>query len=89
VRFDRLTPQERNYLRALAELGAGVQRSGDVAEVLGSKSQKLGPIRDLLIKKGMIYSPSHGNTEFTAPLFDAFMKRAIPDLPVPKTPGSS
>jgi len=54
-------------LRALAELGAGVQRSGDVAEVLGSKSQKLGPIRDRLIKKGMIYSPSHGDTEFTVP----------------------
>ncbi len=89
VRFDRLTPQEKNYLRALAELGAGVQRSGDVAEVLGSKSQKLGPIRDRLIKKGMIYSPSHGDTEFTVPLFDAFMKRAIPELPSQKDLGST
>lgn len=81
VRFDRLTPREKDYLRALAELGAEPQRSGDVAAVLGVKVQTVAPLRDGLMKKGMIYSPAHGDTAFTVPLFDTFMKRAIPQLP--------
>mgnify|MGYP001563647717 FL=1 len=81
VRFDRLTPREKNYLRALAELGAEPQRSGDVAAVLGVKVQTVAPLRDSLMKKGMIYSPAHGDTAFTVPLFDTFMKRAMPQLP--------
>lgn len=81
VRFDRLTPREKDYLRALAELGAEPQRSGDVAAVLGVKVQTVAPLRDSLMKKGMIYSPAHGDTAFTVPLFDTFMKRAIPQLP--------
>ena len=81
VRFDRLTPREKDYLRALAELGAEPQRSGDVAAVLGVKVQTVAPLRDSLMKKGMIYSPAHGDTAFTVPLFDAFMKRAMPQLP--------
>jgi len=78
VRFDRLTPREKNYLRAMAELGAGPYRTGDVADKLGVKITTLGPVRDSLIKKGMIYSPSHGDMAFTVPLFDEFMRRAIP-----------
>lgn len=81
VRFDRLTPREKDYLRALAELGAEPQRSGDVAAVLGVKVQTVAPLRDSLMKKGMIYSPAHGDTAFTVPLFDTFMKRAMPQLP--------
>ena len=81
VRFDRLTPREKDYLRALAELGAEPQRSGDVAAVLGVKVQTVAPLRDGLMKKGMIYSPAHGDTAFTVPLFDKFMKRAMPQLP--------
>lgn len=81
VRFDRLTPREKDYLRALAELGAEPQRSGDVAAVLGVKVQTIAPLRDSLMKKGMIYSPAHGDTAFTVPLFDTFMKRAMPQLP--------
>jgi len=81
VRFDRLTPREKDYLRALAELGAEPQRSGDVAAVLGVKVQTVAPLRDSLMKKGMIYSPTHGDTAFTVPLFDTFMKRAMPQLP--------
>ena len=81
VRFDRLTPREKDYLRALAELGEGPQRSGDVAAVLKVKVQTVAPLRDSLMKKGMIYSPAHGDTAFTVPLFDTFMKRAMPDLP--------
>lgn len=81
VRFDRLTPREKDYLRAQAELGAEPQRSGDIAAVLGVKVQAVAPLRDSLMKKGMIYSPAHGDTAFTVPLFDTFMKRAMPQLP--------
>jgi hypothetical protein len=82
VRFDRLTPREKNYLRAMAELGAGPHRSGDIAAILGVKVESLSPLRNGLIKKGMIYSPQHGDTAFTVPLFDAFMRRAIPEFVV-------
>jgi hypothetical protein len=80
VRFDRLTPSEKNYLRAMAELGPGPQRSGDIASVLGVKVTSLGPVRAKLIKKGMIYSPSHGDMAFTVPLFDEFMLRSMPEF---------
>ena len=80
VRFDRLTPREKEYLRALAELGAIPQRSGDVAEELGLDVQNAAPLRNNLIKKGMIYSPKHGDTAFTVPLFEGFMKRIMPDF---------
>lgn len=78
VRFDRLTPMEKRYLRAMAEMGAGPHRSGDVADVLGRKVTSLGPTRNNLISKGMIWSPSHGDTAFTVPLFDQFMRRIMP-----------
>lgn len=78
VRFDRLTPSEKKYLRAMAELGPGPHRSGDVAEMLGRKVTALGPTRNQLIAKGVIWSPSHGDTAFTVPLFDEFMKRIMP-----------
>jgi hypothetical protein len=78
VRFDRLTPVERKYLRAMAELGPGPHRSGDVAERLQRKVTSLGPTRSQLIAKGMIWSPNHGDTAFTVPLFDEFMRRIMP-----------
>lgn len=78
VRFDRLTPREQDYLRAMAEMGAGPHRSGSIAEMLGSTVEKMGPLRSGLIKKGMIWSPAHGDTAFTVPMFDEFMHRAIP-----------
>jgi hypothetical protein len=78
VRFDRLTPLERRYLRAMAELGPGPHRSGDIADELGRNVTALGPTRNQLIAKGMIWSPSHGDTAFTVPLFDEFMKRIVP-----------
>lgn len=78
VRLDRLTPTEKRYLRAMAELGAGPHRSGDIAEELGRDVTSLGPTRSQLIAKGMIYSPSHGDTAFTVPLFDEFMRRIMP-----------
>jgi len=78
VRFDRLTPAEKRYLRTMAEIGPGPHRSGDIAEELGRQVTSLGPIRSQLIAKGMIWSPSHGDTAFTVPLFDAFMRRIMP-----------
>ena len=65
-------------MRGMAELGVGPHRSGDVAEVLGRKVTTVAPTRNTLIAKGMIYSPSHGDTAFTVPLFDGFMKRIMP-----------
>ena len=78
VRFDRLTPVEKKYLRAMAELGPGPHRSGDIAEKLDRKVTSLGPTRNQLIAKGMVWSPSHGDTAFTVPLFDEFMRRIMP-----------
>lgn len=80
VRFDRLTPGEKRFLRAMAGLGSGAHRSGDIADALGVKINSLGPVRANLIKKGMIYSPAHGDMAFTVPLFDEFMLRAMPKL---------
>lgn len=79
VRFDRLTPREKDYMRALAHLGQGAHRSGDIADCLGVKVQSIAPLRSGLIRKGMIYSPAHGDTAFTVPLFDQFMLRTMPD----------
>lgn len=80
VRFDRLTPRERDYLRAMAELGQGPHRSGDIAQCLGINVESAAPLRSGLIRKGMIYSPQHGDTAFTVPLFDEYMKRVMPTL---------
>jgi hypothetical protein len=77
VRFDRLTQREQDYLHALAKLGEGSKRSGDVAQILKTKSSAVAPLRAGLIAKGMVYSPRHGETAFTVPLFDEFMKRAM------------
>ena len=79
VRFDRLTPLEKKYLRAMAELGPGPHRSGDIADQLARKVTALGPTRNNLISKGMIWSPNHGDTAFTVPLFDEFMRRIMPE----------
>jgi AAA ATPase domain len=78
VRFDRLTPLEKRYLRAMAELGPGPHRSGDISDQLNREVTSLGPTRSQLISKGMIWSPSHGDTAFTVPLFDEFMRRIMP-----------
>jgi hypothetical protein len=75
VRLDRLTPKERSYLTAMAELGPGPHRSGDIASHLQVKVESVAPRRSGLISKGMIYSPAHGDTAFTVPLFDQFMLR--------------
>ena len=78
VRFDRLTPTEKTYLRAMSDIGSGPHRSGDIAERLRRSVSSLGPVRSALIVKGMIWSPNHGDTAFTVPLFDEFMIRIMP-----------
>ncbi len=78
VRFDRLTPKGKKYLRAMAELGPGPHRSGDIADTFGAGVSSLAPTRSSLIGKGMVWSPNHGDTAFTVPLFDEFMKRIMP-----------
>jgi AAA ATPase domain len=76
VRMDRLTPLEKQYLQAMAELGPGPHRSGDIAAKLGVRVESVAPRRSVLILKGMVYSPAHGDTAFTVPLFDEFLRRS-------------
>ncbi len=81
IRFDRLTPNEKAYLRAMASLGPGPHRSGDVAQQLQRDVRALAPTRSQLIAKGMLWSPAHGDTAFTVPMFDEFMIRIMPEIP--------
>ncbi|MCB8882660.1 hypothetical protein ACELLULO517_20620 [Acidisoma cellulosilytica] len=69
---------EKQYLRGMTELGPGPSRSGAIAAQLGKKSAAVAVIRDQLIAKGMIFSPNFGETAFTVPLFNEFMKRIMP-----------
>ena len=78
ARFDRLTPAQKRYLRAMAELGPGPHRSGEVARALDRKVTSLGPTRAQLIAKGLIWSADRGDTAFTVPSFDRFMRRIMP-----------
>jgi len=80
VRFDRLTPKERNFLRMMASLGKGPYKVADIAYEFDLKVSALSPVRASLMKKGMIYSPSYGYIDFTVPLFDEFMKRTMPEF---------
>jgi hypothetical protein len=82
VRFDRLTPSEKRYLRSMADLGDGPFSSTAIADHMGRKPTAFGPVRASLIAKGMIYTPSYGETAFTAPLFGAFMRRAMLQMDV-------
>ena len=84
VRFDRLTKSEKEYLRAMASLGPGSHRSGDIAAALNRGVDKVAPTRGKIIAKGMIYSPSYGDNAFTVPKFDEYMKRVMPTF-TPRT----
>jgi hypothetical protein len=80
VRYERLIPSEKSFLREMARLGAGPYKTGDIADLLSRTTTSLGTVRAKLIRKGMIYSPAHGELAFTVPLFDEFMIRVIPSL---------
>lgn len=79
-RMHRMTQREQDYVCAMAALGPGNHRSGDIAEEMGLSVSAAAPIRGTLINKGMIYSPAHGDTAFTVPMFDAYVRRAILSL---------
>ena len=63
---------------ALCDLGSGPHRSGDIAMQLGKKASSLGPVRATLISKGIVWSPIHGDTAFTVPLFHEYLLRKVP-----------
>jgi hypothetical protein len=77
VRFDRCTPMEKAYMRCMAELETDTPRSGDIASIMKREVNTVAPIRQSLIKKGMVYSPAHGDVAFTVPLFADYMKRTM------------
>lgn len=77
VRFDRMTPKEKDYVRTMADLGPGPHRSGEIAAAMNREVQNVGGTRDTLIRKGLIWSPEHGQTAFTVPLFDRYLKRKL------------
>jgi len=62
----------------MAALGDGPYRSSDIADKLGEAQNKLGPRRAKIIHKGMIYSPEHGDLDFTVPMFADFLRRKHP-----------
>jgi hypothetical protein len=70
-----VTPREKEYMFAMAALGPGAHRSGDIATELSVNVESAAPIRSSLIKKGMIYSPAHGDTAFTVPMFNEYLIR--------------
>jgi Mn-dependent DtxR family transcriptional regulator len=74
-------PSENRYLRAMAELGPGPHRSGEIARVLQVKLTSAAPTRRSLIKKGRVDAPSHGDTALTVPLFDEVMTRRMAEMP--------
>ena len=74
-RWERATPAEQRYLRAMAEDGDGGSQSGDVAARLGLAVTSLGPTRANLISKGLVYAPEHGRVRFTVPSMAAFIQR--------------
>jgi AAA ATPase domain len=78
VRFDRCTPSERRYMRAMAEISDESIRSGEIAAKLGKTVNQVAMTRNILIKKGMIYSPAHGDNAFTVPMFAEYLKRRLP-----------
>ena len=78
MRFDRCDPSEKRYMRALAQLGPGAHKSGETAALLGFKTTSAAPTRQVFLKRGMIYSPKHGDTALTVRLFDAYTRRTMP-----------
>jgi hypothetical protein len=80
VRFDRLTALRQKYLRGMAQLGPGPYKTGDIAATLGVRAAAIAAIRQQLIDKGMVWGQRHGETVFTVPMFDVFMKCQIPEF---------
>ncbi|HVQ89592.1 MAG TPA: ATP-binding protein [Mycobacteriales bacterium] len=73
-RYERATPAERDYMRAMAGLGDGPVPTAEVADALGRKPSSLSPARDSLLKKGLVYSAERGLVAFTVPHFGQFLR---------------
>jgi hypothetical protein len=82
MRFEKATQAERRYMAAMADLGAGPYRTGDVASRLGRAASSMSVHRESLIRKGLIFSPGLGKVDFTVPHFAPFMRRRYPLEPV-------
>jgi len=67
-------------MRAMAEISDDAVRSGDDAAKFGKNSNQVAPVRNALIKKGMVYSPAHGDTAFTVPMFAPYLRRRVPEF---------
>jgi hypothetical protein len=78
VRIGRVTRAELTYLSAMAHLGPGPHRSGEIAAALGRAPESTAPTRASLIEKGLLFSPAYGLNSFTVPRFDAYMRRTFP-----------
>ncbi len=87
VRIQRATDAERRYMGAMAELGTGPYRSGEIARKLGKSTTSLSPVRRDLLEKGLVYATEdYGYIDFTAPRFDEFMRRRVPYRPARRRP---
>ena len=83
-RYERATPGEREYLRAMADVAAASDDpevdavpTADVAAALDKKPQSLSPARDALLKKGLIYSGERGRIAFTVPHFGRYLREHV------------
>jgi hypothetical protein len=84
-RFERATPAEREYLRAMADVFDDTDSASEaneddavstaaIATVLGRPAQSLSPARDALLKKGLVYSGQRGRIAFTVPHFGRYLR---------------
>ena len=77
IRLARINDSGRNYLRSMASLGKGPYKSGAVADRLAKTTGRVGPLRESLIKRGLIYSPRWGYLDFTVPMFEQYVVRTL------------
>jgi hypothetical protein len=80
ARIARIPDSEVAYVRALASLGAGPHRSGEVAAAAGRSTSQVAGFRDRLIGEGVVYAPRYGWVEFAIPHFDAYVRRTLPPV---------
>lgn len=80
VRYDRCTKSEKLFMTAMVKCGKLPCTIANVAQIMGREVKSISINRSNLINKGLIYATGHGEINFTVPQFDAFIKRAYPDL---------
>lgn len=80
VRYDRCTTTEKSFMAAMVKCGELPCTIANVAQVMERKVNSISIFRSNLISKGLIYSTSYGEIDFTVPQFDAFIKRVHPDF---------